>query len=378
MPTYTSNYSIPKPTNNGDATVWGTYLNSGMDIIDGQLYTATTTANNALPKAGGTLTGGLTGTSASFSSTLSVTGAVSYAARQTATILASTVAGDYLQLLPTDLGVGKAGFYIAKSATPGTWNFNFYDGASNSGTLQVNSVAAGFSGNVTVGGTLGVTGNLTVSSNIALSGGLVISGNIVGSANSSAYTIAGGSVPSNGGSIAVYGSTAAGAPGTIQFFSGTGGTSANVGSFAANGTFAVNNNATVGGTLTVTGALSAGSATGAMVANAATTLTGSSTSTLMTPGGFAGNSSIGASGYYKLPGGLIVQWGNTGAITGSGTATVTFPLTFTSVYNVQATKLLSSGPVNDSCNIVNLSLSGVQITNGGTAANNVYWIAVGS
>jgi hypothetical protein len=295
MPSYTTNYSIPKPTNNGDATTWGTYLNSGMDIIDTTVKSVSTVANAALPLAGGTLTGGLTGTSASFSSTLSVTGVVSYAARQTATILASTVAGDYLQLLPTDLGVGKAGFYIAKSATPGTWNFNFYDGATNSGTLQVNSVAAGFSGNVSVSGTLGVTGATTLTGALSPNGGIVMLANMTGGATSGAYTLAGGNTFQNGGSIQLYGSAASGAPGTIQFAGGTGGTNTSFGSFNASGLFNVVNNATIGGTLGVTGAatfsssVSAASAAGSMLAVASDVDTGSSTSKVTTPAAVAGS-----------------------------------------------------------------------------------------
>lgn len=44
------------------------------------------------------------------------------------------------------------------------------------------------------------------------------------------------------------------------------------------------------------------------LATAAEILAGASTSLAMTPGRFAGNKSIAANGYYKFPGGFIVQW----------------------------------------------------------------------
>lgn len=63
------------------------------------------------------------------------------------------------------------------------------------------------------------------------------------------------------------------------------------------------------------------------LATAAESLTGSSTSLALTPGGFAGNKSLAASGYYKLPGGLIIQWG-TDTVTASTYKNVTHPVTF--------------------------------------------------
>lgn len=47
--------------------------------------------------------------------------------------------------------------------------------------------------------------------------------------------------------------------------------------------------------------------------------------------------SLNGAGYQKLPSGLILQWGSTGAIAGGGHATVTLPIAFpNNVYNVQA------------------------------------------
>lgn len=45
MPTYTTNYNIPKPVPGADADTWGAGLNTGMDIIDTQLAGRVTTAS---------------------------------------------------------------------------------------------------------------------------------------------------------------------------------------------------------------------------------------------------------------------------------------------------------------------------------------------
>ena len=66
----------------------------------------------------------------------------------------------------------------------------------------------------------------------------------------------------------------------------------------------------------------------AIFASAAETLTGTSTTKAVTPGGFAGNKSLAASGYYKFPGGLIVQWGDEDSTT-DNEETFTFPTAFT-------------------------------------------------
>lgn len=66
----------------------------------------------------------------------------------------------------------------------------------------------------------------------------------------------------------------------------------------------------------------------AELATAAETLTGTDTARVLTPAGFAGNLDItGAAGYYKLPGGLILQW-DSQTTDGNGDLTWTFPTAF--------------------------------------------------
>lgn len=53
----TTNFSWTKPTVGGDSGAWGSILNTAIDDIDTDLNTTKTTADAALPKAGGTMTG---------------------------------------------------------------------------------------------------------------------------------------------------------------------------------------------------------------------------------------------------------------------------------------------------------------------------------
>jgi hypothetical protein len=112
------------------------------------------------------------------------------------------------------------------------------------------------------------------------------------------------------------------------------------------------------------------------IATAAEILTGTSETLAVTPGFFADNASVGTSGYYKFPGGLMIQWGNEGIIGASGTATVTYPVAFSAIYGVQLTKSVAV-TVNDCLNIGTVSTTQFTIRNGGTASTNTFWFAYG-
>jgi hypothetical protein len=113
-----------------------------------------------------------------------------------------------------------------------------------------------------------------------------------------------------------------------------------------------------------------------MAASAATTLTGTDATQWLTASGFAGNKSIVAIGYYKLPGGLIVQWGNV-SIGGSGTATVTFPVAFPSQLASVSVTYNTNAPPANSCTAQAISNAQMTVANGSGAAQSIFWMAIG-
>lgn len=89
------------------------------------------------------------------------------------------------------------------------------------------------------------------------------------------------------------------------------------------------------------------------------------------------NQSLAASGYQKLPGGLIIQWGSTGAIAGGGSQAITFPVAFNNLYTINVSKL-APNTINDCINILNTPTNtGFTAVNGGSATNKAYWVAIG-
>lgn len=134
-----------------------------------------------------------------------------------------------------------------------------------------------------------------------------------------------------------------------------------------------------------TGATTAVSAFDALKQNATTTVTGVSTiattaqvvsglstTQIITPSGFKGNSSIVEDGYYKLPGGLIIQWGYAEAATGT-TGTISYPIAFNTLYSTVITQQAVAAQyyaiVTASTNSFNYSASGT--------GTGIRWIAFG-
>lgn len=112
-------------------------------------------------------------------------------------------------------------------------------------------------------------------------------------------------------------------------------------------------------------------------ASAAQTLAGTDTHLALTAAGFAGNKTIAANGYYKLPGGLIIQWGSV-AVAGSSTSTVTFPIAFpSSALSILVTYDTNSPPAN-SCTAVALSASQMTVANGSGGGQTIFWLAIGN
>ena len=125
------------------------------------------------------------------------------------------------------------------------------------------------------------------------------------------------------------------------------------------------------------------------LATNAETITGTDTERATTPSNIAGlfadtgRQSIGTSGYQKLPGGLIIQWGS-GMLTTGGT--VSFPITFPNAcLNVQLTPDSSTTTDIEMGGVrllttSNFTFDGVVMSAGGVGvASNLtcYWMAIG-
>lgn len=112
------------------------------------------------------------------------------------------------------------------------------------------------------------------------------------------------------------------------------------------------------------------------LATAAETLTGSSTSLALTPGGFAGNKSLATNGYYKLPGGLILQWGSTTA-NSSTYKNITLPVAFsTACVHAEANITESDTTARDALKAVT-GTSTLSVYNPNAASITFTWFAVG-
>jgi len=126
------------------------------------------------------------------------------------------------------------------------------------------------------------------------------------------------------------------------------------------------------------------------VATSAQAITGSSTNLALAPGTLTGASyqSKSANGFATLPGGVIIQWGQTAAISqNSGATTITFPKTFTTaVYSITATPLNAvpdtGGTGDQIAQIVSMSGTAsftilLQGVSSSSTAYPINWIAIG-
>ena len=112
------------------------------------------------------------------------------------------------------------------------------------------------------------------------------------------------------------------------------------------------------------------------LATAAEALTGSSTSLALTPGGFAGNKSLAAAGYYKFPGGLIIQWG--GSTVGSTSSDViTFPVAFPTSAAAVSVGIIEGNTTARNALKYTRTTSAITVYNSNSAALSYNWIVVG-
>ena len=103
---------------------------------------------------------------------------------------------------------------------------------------------------------------------------------------------------------------------------------------------------------------------------------GSVTNGVYTSNFTGSNQSLGSSGYQKLPGGLIIQWGKVSF--SSGLAYVTFPIAFSALLNVQGTVVLPGFTGNAAAiTVYSSSTTGVVFNNYYFSQPDVYWMAIG-
>lgn len=113
------------------------------------------------------------------------------------------------------------------------------------------------------------------------------------------------------------------------------------------------------------------------LATAAEALAGTDTVRAITPDAFAGNKSLASSGYYKFPGGLVVQWGQISS-GGSADGSVVFPVAFSSaIYTITSG---SGAPGGGTCTFQNATTSGFDYTRRALNVSDTsiaYWMALG-
>jgi hypothetical protein len=116
-----------------------------------------------------------------------------------------------------------------------------------------------------------------------------------------------------------------------------------------------------------------------MTATSAIALAGTDAATALTAAAFSGNKLISANGYYKLPGGLVIQWGQTGGIPGVGSLPVLFPTAFpTTAFMVVFSDSTATSGFQASNYTSNLTTTGFTVHNQGNNGVQVYWLAIGN
>lgn len=114
------------------------------------------------------------------------------------------------------------------------------------------------------------------------------------------------------------------------------------------------------------------------LALAADVLAGTDAAKGVTPASLV-SSLLATNGYIKLPGGLIIQWGITGNVTGGGgTATITYPTPFVaSTYAVVLTPLVAGTSPGAQSSVSSTTNTQFSMQNGQNTTGAFYWAAIG-
>jgi len=236
---------------------------------------------------------------------------------------------------------------------------------------QLKDQQAGTNGDpFTVGGNLSVTGTSALTGNVTASGTLTVSGATALNGNNT--------LGDNTADTLTINSSAVTTPNGLNFDSNTlviDATNNRVGIAKASPTTALD----VTGTVTATAF--AGALTGNVTGNVTGNLTGNAgtvTNGVYTTDFTGSNQSLATSGYQKLVGGLIMQWGFS-AITGNGNTAIAFSITFpNSCVNVQITQ----EGIDTTADLVpyrvnTVTTTGFNVRNTMSVVPNVYWFAIG-
>lgn len=113
------------------------------------------------------------------------------------------------------------------------------------------------------------------------------------------------------------------------------------------------------------------------IASNAEMTTSSLSNVALAPSSFTGNTAqyLNDTGYQKLPGGLMLQWGVTGTINNGTSSSVNFPATFAAVYNVVVTPRASNS--DGSPAVTAITTTSATILNDVGANTTFYWQAIG-
>lgn len=112
---------------------------------------------------------------------------------------------------------------------------------------------------------------------------------------------------------------------------------------------------------------------------AAELLTGTDTTRAATADSFTSNASIAANGYYKLPGGLILQWGTNTSGSANNLA-ITLPTAFASACysgGLNTIGATSRAVAVISCTTTTLTVARYNSSTGANTTDNIFWWAVG-
>lgn len=97
----------------------------------------------------------------------------------------------------------------------------------------------------------------------------------------------------------------------------------------------------------------------------------------LTASSFTGaNQSLGANGYQKLPGGLILQWGNT-AVASMDAYTISFPIAFPTACQLAMGGWVGSDSVAGALGNATRTTTGISGNMNGSGAATVNWLALG-